>query len=133
MMALVADILLIAGALGAGFYCFVLSRKLSHFKNLETGVGGAITALSAQVEEMTAALEKARADAQSSTTSLDESSQRAELAAAELRQLMQQPIPPSPLKTGPFQDREPPAEKVEPAQPTFRRRRANGARPEPEV
>ena len=55
-MTLIADILLIAGALGAAFYCFVLSRRLSRFTSLEDGVGGAIAGLSRQVAEMTEAM-----------------------------------------------------------------------------
>ena len=39
-MDLIADILLVAGALGAGLYCHVLARRLSRFNDLETGVGG---------------------------------------------------------------------------------------------
>lgn len=34
-MEVVADILLVAGALGAGLYCFVLSRRLTRFADLE--------------------------------------------------------------------------------------------------
>ena len=45
-MDLIADILLAAGAFGAGFYCFVLSRRLSRFNDLEKGVGGAVASLS---------------------------------------------------------------------------------------
>lgn len=126
-MALVADILLIAGALGAGFYCFVLSRKLNNFRNLESGVGSAVTALSAQVQEMTAALEKARIEAKDSTQSLDESATRAELAASELRELMSQS-----QDVAPGRDRGKKPEKAEPSQPTFRRRSVNGARSNPE-
>ena len=40
-MDLIADILLAAGALGAGFYCLVLSRRLKRFNDLEKGIGGA--------------------------------------------------------------------------------------------
>ena len=41
-MEMVADILLVAGALGAGFYCYILARRLSRFNDLENGVGGAV-------------------------------------------------------------------------------------------
>ncbi len=47
-MELIADILLVAGALGAGLYCFVLSRRLRKFTDLEQGVGGAVAVLSSQ-------------------------------------------------------------------------------------
>ena len=59
-MEMIADILLISGALGAGLYCVVLSRRLSRFTNLEKGVGGAIAVLSSQVDDMTKALEEAQ-------------------------------------------------------------------------
>lgn len=69
-MELIADILLIAGALGAGLYCVVLSRRLSRFTNLEKGVGGAIAVLSSQVDDMTKALEVARTETSKSASSL---------------------------------------------------------------
>ena len=34
-MDLIADILLAAGAMGAGFYCLILGRRLNRFNNLE--------------------------------------------------------------------------------------------------
>lgn len=77
-MSLIADILLAAGALGAGFYCLVLSRRLTRFTDLERGVGGAVAVLSAQVDDMTRALERARAAAGASTQALDAASGRAE-------------------------------------------------------
>ena len=52
-MDLIADILLVAGAFGAGFYCFILSRRLSRFTDLEKGVGGAVAVVSAQVDDLT--------------------------------------------------------------------------------
>lgn len=77
-MALIADMFLIAGALGAGFYCLVLSRRLKRFNDLEKGVGGAVAVLSAQVDDMTRALERARAAAGASAESLEDSTARAE-------------------------------------------------------
>ena len=50
-MDVIADILLVAGALGAGFYCYILARRLSRFNDLENGVGGAVAVLSAQVDD----------------------------------------------------------------------------------
>ena len=83
-MTLIADILLIAGALGAAFYCFVLSRRLSRFTSLEDGVGGAIAGLSRQVAEMTEALDRAHGEAKTSAGSLEDSTRRAEAAARKL-------------------------------------------------
>ncbi|MCB2115641.1 MAG: hypothetical protein KDE00_04905 [Rhodobacteraceae bacterium] len=83
-MDLIADILLGAGAIGAAVYCLVLSRRLKAFNQLETGMGGAIAVLSAQVDDMTRALETARAAAGSSAATLREMTGRAEAAAAKL-------------------------------------------------
>lgn len=83
-MSLIADILLIAGALGAAFYCLVLSRRLSRFTNLENGMGGAVAVLSVQVDEMKRALDEAQTTAKSSAESLNEMTERAEAAAARI-------------------------------------------------
>ncbi len=77
-MDLISDILLIAGALGAAFYCFILSRRLKKFTNLENGVGGAVAVLSAQVDDMTKMLNQAQGSATESTKSLEALTQRAE-------------------------------------------------------
>ena len=62
-MEVIADILLVAGALGAGFYCFILARRLSRFTDLENGVGGAVAVLSAQVDDLTKTLGAAQQSA----------------------------------------------------------------------
>jgi hypothetical protein len=87
-MEMIADILLIAGALGAGLYCIVLSRRLSRFTDLEKGVGGAIAVLSSQVDDMTKALETARSATTSSAESLDSMTGRAEGVAQRLELLV---------------------------------------------
>ncbi|WP_439525059.1 hypothetical protein [Marivita sp.] len=83
-MELVADILLVAGALGAGLYCFVLSRRLTRFTDLENGVGAAVAVLSAQVTDLQTALENAQKTATHSTDSLEDLTGRAEDAAKRL-------------------------------------------------
>ena len=87
-MELIADFLLIAGALGAGLYCIVLSRRLTRFTDLEKGVGGAIAVLSSQVDDMTKALETARSSTTSSAQSLDALTGRAEGVAQRLELLV---------------------------------------------
>lgn len=87
-MSLIADILLIAGALGAAFYCHVLSRRLRRFTDLETGVGGAVAVLSAQVDDLTRALDAARTAASHADSGLDDQTARAEAAARQLELLM---------------------------------------------
>lgn len=87
-MEMIADILLVAGALGAGLYCFVLARRLARFNDLESGVGGAVAVLSAQVDDLTRTLETARKTATASTVSLDALTDRAESVAKRLELLM---------------------------------------------
>jgi len=88
MIEIVADTLLVAGALGAGVYCFVLARRLSKFNDLETGMGGAVAVLSAQVDDLTKTLQAAQHTANESTTSLDGLTDRAETVAKRLELLV---------------------------------------------
>lgn len=83
-MELIADILLIAGALGACCYCVVLSRRLKRFSDVENGVGGAIATLSLQVDQMTSALGRAQTSAVTSAQSLESLTSRAEEVARRL-------------------------------------------------
>ncbi len=87
-MEIVANLLLGAGSLGAGLFCYVLSRKLRSFSTLETGMGGAIAVLSAQVDDMTRALEQARMAAGDSTVTLRTLTERAETSAQRLELLL---------------------------------------------
>lgn len=77
-MELIADILLATGALGAGFYCFVLGRRLNRFNDLEKGVGGAVAVLSAQVDDLTRTLGAAQSTATNSADALQTLATRAE-------------------------------------------------------
>jgi len=104
-MQTIADILLIAGALGAAFYCIILSRRLSRFTDLENGVGGAIAVLSTQVDDMTRTLEKAQGSASASNGSLQALTTRAEDVAGRLELLVAAmhdlPEPPAPAARPP--------------------------------
>lgn len=93
-MEIIADIFLAAGALGAGFYCFVLGRRLNRFNDLEKGVGGAVAVLSAQVDDLTKTLTAAQTSATQSANTLtdlvsraEDSSRRLELQMASLHDL----------------------------------------------
>lgn len=87
-MELIADILLVAGALGAGLYCHVLARRLSRFNDLETGVGGAVAVLSVQVDDMTRTLRDAQTAAGAESRSLEALTDRAETVAKRLELLV---------------------------------------------
>lgn len=134
-MALIADILLAAGALGAAFYCWVLGRRLKRFNNLENGMGGAVAVLSAQVDDLEKTLSVARASATSSAADLTKLTERAEdvrrqleLQMAALHDIVPTPPPvqstPAPRSEGPASHESPPAPPVKPdAEPMFMRRR----------
>ena len=77
-MNLIADVMLAAGAFGAALYCYILQGRLQRFTALESGMGGAIAVLSAQVDDMTRALEKARGAASGSAAGLEALTARAE-------------------------------------------------------
>lgn len=83
-MTLIADVLLVSAALGAGFYCFVLARRLRRFTDLEKGMGGAVALLSVQVEDMKTALADAQKTAAESAGRLEDTTRRAEEIARRL-------------------------------------------------
>jgi hypothetical protein len=87
-MDLIADILLAAGALGAGFYCLVLSRRLKRFNDLEKGVGGAVAVLSSQVEDLNKSFASARQVTEGSSQALEQLTGRAESVAQRLELMM---------------------------------------------
>ncbi len=87
-MELIADIFLVAGALGAGLYCFILARRLKRFTDLEKGVGGAVSVLSAQADELRKSLDTARQASDHSGDALRELTQKAETVAQRLELMM---------------------------------------------
>ena len=87
-MAYLADVLLGAGALGAGIYCYVLATRLAKFNDLEHGMGGAVAALSQQVDELAASLASARTVASASSETLEALTGRAEDVARRLELLV---------------------------------------------
>lgn len=120
-MELIADILLVAGALGAGLYCFVLGRRLKRFNDLEKGVGGAVAVLSSQVDELNRTLAAARDASDSSGAALGELTGRAEAVAQRLELMMasMHDVAPAPAAAPPEvvrqEPKQPHAEEAKPA------------------
>jgi hypothetical protein len=83
-----SDIVLALAAFAVAIYCFVLSGRLKRFATLENGMGSAIAVLSAQVDDLTKAMEAARGAATGSATRLEALNLRAEAAAARLELLL---------------------------------------------
>ncbi|KIN65936.1 hypothetical protein Z945_983 [Sulfitobacter noctilucae] len=129
-MDLIADILLAAGALGAGFYCLVLGRRLNRFNDLEKGVGGAVAVLSAQVDDLSKTLTAAQNSAGASATTLTELVDRAEATSRQLEmQMASLHDLPEAAETAPKPDvpeRPTPMPPTAPAEPMFTRRRVEG-------
>ncbi len=132
-MALIADFLLAAGALGAAFYCLVLSRRLNKFNNLQGGMGGAVATLSVQVDDLEKTLEAARATAQISADQLQQLTQRAEDVRRQLEMQMaalHDVVPSQPQHVSeadeltPQAEAEPSTEGQETSQLVFSRRRS---------
>lgn len=107
-MELISDILLVAGSFGAAIYCYVLSNRLKRFTTLESGMGGAIAVLSAQVDDMTVALDRARGAANGSAESLEALTTRGEAVARKLELLVASlhdlPDPASPAARAPVEE-----------------------------
>jgi len=87
-MEMIADILLVAGAFGAALYCYVLALRVKQLQTLESGMGGAIAVLSAQVDDLTRALEQARGAADNQAKALDDLTRRGESVAGRLELLL---------------------------------------------
>ncbi len=122
-MNFIADVLLIAGAFGAGIYCFVLSRRLKRFNDLEKGVGGAVAVLSAQVDDLKNTLENAQGTASTSTKSLEGLTDRAESVAKRLELLVasMHDLPEPNAHANPAAQGFVPVRSEPPAPPVFRR------------
>ncbi len=87
-MDLLANGLLLAATAAAAFYCYVLAKRVRGLMDLDAGLGGAITALSRQVDEMKASVDAARHISGKSVRELSEMTARAEIAAGRLELLL---------------------------------------------
>lgn len=87
-MDLISELFMGAAALGAAVYCFVLSRRLRRFTDLEQGVGGAVAVLATQVNDLNKALADARRVAGAGAQSVERQVARAEAASERLELLI---------------------------------------------
>ncbi|MFW5654230.1 MAG: DUF6468 domain-containing protein [Pseudomonadota bacterium] len=83
-----ADILLMTASLGAAAYCMILSRRLSRLGSFDKGIGSAIAVMSAQVEEMKAALGAAKAGSDGAGQHLGDLIRQAREISAELEMMI---------------------------------------------
>jgi hypothetical protein len=88
LLSYLTDLLLVSASLGAAAYCMVLSRRLSRLGSFDDGIGSAIAVLSAQVEEMKAALGEAKAGSDGAGRQLNDLVRQAQEISAELEMMI---------------------------------------------
>lgn len=91
-MDLIADGLLLLGALTASLYCLVLSRRLRQLTQTENGLGKVITTLSQQVEDMQVALSSAKQAVEAAGGDLAKQTSQAERVKRGLEELVEQTV-----------------------------------------
>lgn len=109
-MELIADGVLILAAFVATAYCMVLSRRLRRLSELDGGLGGAITALSREVDHLSTALAEAKTATTDSATDLSAQCRAANVAARRLEALVSRANKP-PQQSG--AERDAPAERIQ--------------------
>jgi len=87
-MEMIADGLLIAGALTAAFYCWILSSRVKGLTDLDDGLGSAIAALGRQVDELQSALKAVKEDSASAKMELGDATAKAEDVSKRLNLLI---------------------------------------------
>lgn len=87
-MAFIADILLLLAAVTAAFYCQVLASRLKRLGATDQGLGGAISALSLQVDHLQAALNSVQNQIHKREESLLLATLKADAAARKLELLL---------------------------------------------
>jgi len=87
-MTFIADILLLVAAFAAAFYCRVLAVRLKRLSNTDRGLGGAITGLSVQVDEMESTLKAVAETADRRAAELSHLTKKAEKTTRRLELLL---------------------------------------------
>ncbi|NOX41165.1 MAG: hypothetical protein GXP05_11840 [Alphaproteobacteria bacterium] len=87
-MTFIADILLLVAAFSAAFYCRVLAVRLKRLSNTDKGLGGAITGLSVQVDEMKSTLKAVAVTADRRAVELSHLTEKAERSTRRLELLL---------------------------------------------
>lgn len=83
-----ADGLLILASFGAAVFCLVLSRRLTRLTSIDSGLGGAIAVLSAQVDDMNRALGEMKSGTRNSAEQLEALNREARQLTEELELML---------------------------------------------
>lgn len=94
--------LLLAACLGLGVFCLTLTRRLRKLNDLESGLGGAIAVMAAEVDRLERAIRQARDEAMTASERLAEEIEtaRRERAIWDLRQRIGAAASEAPTATG---------------------------------
>ncbi len=84
----VADGLLIFASMGAALFCLILSRRLTKLSQIDSGLGGAIAVLSAQVDDMSKALAETKTGSEGSAQKLAALNREARQLSQELELML---------------------------------------------
>ncbi|MCA8869512.1 MAG: hypothetical protein KDA67_12735 [Rhodobacteraceae bacterium] len=87
-MSLIADALLLSAAIAAALYCRILALRLKRLGDTDKGLGGAISTLSVQVDEMKAALNRVSITASQKALEMERLVARGDIAARRLELLL---------------------------------------------
>ncbi|MEM8851248.1 MAG: hypothetical protein AAGE03_14590 [Pseudomonadota bacterium] len=85
---LLSDGLLVLATVALAAYCWRLAARLRAFNDVDSGLGGAIAALSLQVDELKDTLATATAESGSAAASLDTATDRANDSIGRLEMLI---------------------------------------------
>lgn len=81
------QVALVLSSVGLAAFCMILARRLRRLNDLETGLGGAIAVMTAEIDRLEKAIRSARDEAQKAGKALSQQVERArsERAVWELR------------------------------------------------
>ncbi len=92
----ILEICIMIGALGLALFCIVLARRLKRLNDLESGLGGAIAVMSAEIDRLEQSIHMAKAEATSASKALAQQIKLAQNERAHLnlqRQVQQASVP----------------------------------------
>ncbi|MDB6178746.1 hypothetical protein PAF17_14710 [Paracoccus sp. Z330] len=100
---MILQIILVVASIGLACFCMVLTRRLRRLNDLETGLGGAIAVMAAEVDRLEQAIRSARSEATEASEGLAQEIARArkERSLWELRQKIGEAAKSDPAQASP--------------------------------
>ena len=89
-MDFVIDGILILTCVSAGFYCYVLSRRLKKFSNTETGIGEQILSLNSTLDDVRGSMKGLKQEAEQAAEALSKKIAQSQKVKAELQRRIEE-------------------------------------------